>query len=439
MDDVRGAQGTGSVLSLNAMGRQESYLLGSFQNFYKRTLRHTNFSKCQFVQKVDATPGVADWPFGQTVLVTLKPQQMGDLMTNMYLRCTLPLLQDVVEFNTVYTDQVGRAILQKAIFRVDTQEIETVYTDWNIIKDELYLTADQKNSMKYLVNGGQDLGALPTSSIKSGPIDVYVPLNFFFSNNSETFFPTCAIHQQQIVISLTFNAVQFFSNSHTIVNYPGSPYTCSMSSFEIVCEQIIVSPEERLYLQNGPKTLLIESPKLQPQLQIPQGTQNIKNFITSSVPIETFHWFLRRSNYEQPAGDFLNRFNYGDTTSYDPTVQGTSPMMSDAKFYVNGSSELGFMEGSSKNNPQSSYYYKYLEPNTCSLSTPTRNIYTHSFALNPLEGPLTGALDFKTLTTDRSFIDLSLLVSATNSYVMNMFHMSLVTLRFEGGFLTILE
>ena len=438
MDDVRGRQGTGSVLSLGAIGQQECHLLGTNQLFRKNTKQHTNFSRYQTAVTVNATPGVANWPFGQDILVTLNPQQLGDLVTNMYIKMTLPLLQDVVEFHTVYADQPGRGMLQKATFRVDTQEIETVYTDWNIIRDEVYLTADQKAALKYLVNGGQDLGTLPTSPIKSGPVELYVPLNFFFSNNEETYFPVCAMTQQHIVLSLTFNPVSFFSNTHTVVDYPRSPYTCGVPSFQLVIEQIAVSPEERLSFQSGTRNVLIETAKLQPSLVIPKGQTQIKNFLVPSIPVKCFHWFLRKSAFEQPTGDFLNRFNYSDTTSTVASDQALSPIMSDAAFFMNGESQLGFMEDTGRSNTKSSIYFKFVETNTCSLSSPERNVYTYSFALNPRAGPLTGAMDFKTLTSDKTFINMSMLASAADEYVMNMFYLGLVTLQFKDGFLTIL-
>ncbi len=437
--DVRGHQGTGSVLSLSAIGAQEKYTLGTNQCFYKPSLQHTNFSKCQYVQKVDRTTGTPNWPFGQTILVTLKPQQMGDLLTNMYLRCTLPLLQDVVEFGSIYADQPGRGILEKVTFRVDTQEIETIYADWNIIHDEVYLTDEEKSAMSALVNGGQPTGTLPTSNVKSGPFDLYIPMNFFFSNNSETYFPTCAIFNQQIVLSLTFNPVSFFSNTRTSVDYPGSPYFCSMDSFDIVCEQIVVSPEERLFLKAGTKQLLIETARNQPKLKVPAGTSAIKNFLVPNIPVESIHWFLRKQKFENSNANFLNRFNYGNTDSYDVDVQALNPIMSDAIVFINGNSELGFMENGLRSNPQSSYYFKYMTGLTASLSSPTRNIYTYTFALNPREGPLTGALDFKTLTADKNFINLTILANATDEYVFNMFYLGLMTLSFSGGFLTILQ
>lgn len=439
MGDIRGRQGTGSVLSLGAIGAQEKYTLGTNQCFYKPTLQHTNFSKCQFVQTVDRAPGTPNWPFGQTVLVTLNPQQMGDLLTNMYLRCTLPVLQDVIEFGSIYSDQPGRGILEKASFRVDTQEIETIYSDWNIIHDEVYLTVEEKDAMSELVNGGQPTGTLPTSNVKSGPFDLYIPMNFFFANNSETYFPTCAIFNQHIVLSLTFNPVSFFSNTRTSVDFSGSPYVCTMPSFDIVCEQIVVSPEERLYLKSGTRELLIETARNQPKLQIPAGTVNIKNFLVPNIPVESFHWFLRKQKFENSNSNFLNRFNYSNTDSDNVDQQALNPIMSDAIVFINGASELGFMESSERSNPHTSYYYKYMTSLTASLSAPTRNIYTYTFALNPREGPLTGALDFKTLTADKNFINVSLMSNAKEAYVFNMFYLGLMTLSFSGGFLTILQ
>jgi len=441
--DTRGKAGTGSVLSLDAIGRQEIFLLGKDSLFMTESdekRRHTNFSMYQTFTKVTNPGGVVNWPFGQTILVTLKPQQMGDLLKNMYLKCRMPRLQDVSQFDTSYCDQVGRAILQKAIFRVDGQEVETIYDDWNIIRDQLYLTSDQKISMQSLVNGGQAEGTLSSSSIKAGPIDLYIPLNFFFANNDATFFPMCAITQQKIIISLTFNTVSFFSDTRTPELYPGSEFQCSLAEFSIVCEQVVVSPEERLYLQSVDHTLLIETVKRQPVLNIQPSVPRIKNFLVPNIPVKSFHWFYRRVNFEDTAtvtkNFFRQRYNFSYVASDNISVQSDYPILSDARFFMNGESQLGFLEDSVQNNPQTSYYYKYLQPTTAGYSTPERNVYTYTFSLEPLATPISGSMDFSKMVADKTFIDSSILASASsNSFNMHMFYIGLVTLEFSGGFL----
>ena len=83
VDDVRGKAGTGSVLSLDAVGKQELFLNGEETFFGVSSGRHSNFSLYQTITTIKPD-GSANWPFGRTILVTLKPQQMGDLLKNMY-------------------------------------------------------------------------------------------------------------------------------------------------------------------------------------------------------------------------------------------------------------------------------------------------------------------------------------------------------------------
>jgi hypothetical protein len=73
------------------------------------------------------------------------------------------------------------------------------------------------------------------------------------------------------------------------------------------------------------------------------------------------------------------------------------------------------------------------------LSTPARNVYTFSFALNPHDDFLSGALDFSKLSGDKTFIDVSILADAINEdYIMHMYYTGLQTLEFNNGFMKIL-
>jgi hypothetical protein len=177
--DVRGRAGTGSVLSLDAIGAQETFLIGQDSQFNYKQKRHTNFSAYQSSVRI-FSDGSANWPFGRTITVDnqIKPQQMGDLLKNIYLKCRMPALADFDYYQSSYIDQIGRAILRTVSFTVDGIEIEKIYDDWNVIRDQLYLNIDQKDSIQNLINGGQPEGTLNSH----GPIDLYIPLNFFFAN-----------------------------------------------------------------------------------------------------------------------------------------------------------------------------------------------------------------------------------------------------------------
>jgi hypothetical protein len=436
--DVRGRAGTGSVLSLDAIGAQETFLIGQDSRFNYKQKRHTNFSAYQSSVRI-FSDGSTNWPFGRTITVDnqIKPQQMGDLLKNIYLKCRMPALQDFDYFQTGYIDQIGRAILRTVSFTVDSIEIEKIYHDWNVIRDQLYLNIDQKNSIQNLINGGQAEGALNSH----GPIDLYIPLNFFFANNDSTYFPLCAIYNQKIKLVFDFHPVPFFTNSRVDDTYQGSAYKCGLEYFDIVFDQIAVTPEERFYIQTNDHKLLIETVKRQPALLIPKGSTSAKNFLVPNIPVETFHWFFRRTAFENELSTdnniIFNRYNFSNILSTNLTTQSNFPILSDAKFFMNGQSQLGFLEDSKRNRPQTSYYYKYLEPLSANLSSPTRNVYTYSFAIDPAGGPLSGAIDFSKMDANKTFIDTSILASSNDNedYNMHMFYLGLQTLTFSGGFL----
>ena len=131
---------TGAILSLNAIGKQDTYLLEDdpIHSLFKyEPKQHSNFTKFHKNFSVNK-PGTSSstWPFGDTVKITLNPRNMGDLLANMYVSMELPALTGD---DSYYADQVGRHILKSVTMRVDETVLEIFHDDWGIIYDELYL------------------------------------------------------------------------------------------------------------------------------------------------------------------------------------------------------------------------------------------------------------------------------------------------------------
>lgn len=403
--DIRGKAGTGAVLSLSAVGGQDRYLTDNKdgESFFKyKPVRHSNFAKFSNFTKVSNPSTDPGWPFNKTVIVTLKPQTMGDLLANMYMKLTLPLLTDISD-NGIYCDQIGRALINKIEFRVDENLLETVdLNEWGIIHDELFLTSDEQAINKSLINGGQVKGNLPTSSIKKGPIELYIPLKLFFSrkhtlndaDNSllldkfyEPYFPLCAIYKQDIQLRITFKPQTYFT---------GASDTIELPEFTIVTEEISLSEEERFYLQNKKHTMNIETIILNPVLDIPTGTQEADMSLTFSFPIKSIYWFFIKQRFEQANNptEFLNRFNYSTSDSTSLNTQTGSPVMSDAKLILNGVELLGQMDTPRRDNVHTGIFYKTMMPFQSSLTCGLKNIYMYSFCLKPKDPSPTGSLNF---------------------------------------------
>ena len=172
------------------------------------------------------------------------------------------------------------------------------------------------------------------------------------------------------------------------------------------------------------------------------GTQYIKSYLVPNLPVEIFHWFFRKNEYEFALTVdkvlIFNRYNFSSTSNVSLSEQALNPILSDAKFFMNGQTQLGFLESSRRDSIETSYYFKYIESLTSKLSSPVRNVYTYSFALNARDDMLSGAMDFSKMVADKTFIDVSILAAAAaklTEYNMHMYYKGLVTLTFKDGFM----
>jgi hypothetical protein len=417
--------GSAAVMSLNAVGRQDEYFDGEDSFFEFNQSRHSNFTIYQRSTKIKkpATTTSATWPFGETIQVKLNPQNMGDLLCNMYLKCTLPVNTNPQNPFT-YAADVGKALIKTMEFRVDEYELETLYTDWSVIYSELYLSEEEKDGLKFLDNNGQPSGSLAGNSSNEG-MKLFVPLYFFFGRRHSTqdfdnkllndkffkpYFPLCAIHKQQIFLNITFNDTSFFTTGNNV----------ELPQFEIVTEEVTLTHLERSYLINNKQIITTELMRRQSPLDIDSFFVEAKNNLVPNIPVKTLHWFFRRDEFEKNPTEIANRFNFGNyysgpTTTSNIYAQAENPIMSDAELFINGTQNLGFMESDARNSTSTANYFKHQVPFKVGLSAPLRNIYTYSFSLKPRDPLPTGALDFSQLNSDKTFLLASLLETGKDS------------------------
>ena len=119
--------GEAAKISLKAIGKQDTHLLSKDPEDslfkYDDHMRHSAFRKYHSVHTV--TQGItATWPFGEIVRVELNPQNMGDLLNNVWIQMTLPKWGfDDIQFNET---------LQKMLFNGQTlvQFGYPTFRDW---------------------------------------------------------------------------------------------------------------------------------------------------------------------------------------------------------------------------------------------------------------------------------------------------------------------
>jgi len=440
--------GEASKISLKALGKQDTHLLSkdpADSLFNYESKRHSEFRKYHRVRNVINNGTASNWPFGQTIKVEFNPQNMGDLLSNMWLAITLPGIS-----NGNYADQVGRHILKSVTMFVDDIQVEKVHDDWGIIYDELYLEVSEKVANRFLVN--RSLGYDDSSfsgSVAEYDADIMIPLHFFFSRKfasdeyssnkpNRPYFPVCAIHRQKILFELEFHKPTFFTDTTDILH---------ISSFNLITEEITVSPEERKYFATTRQTFVTDLIRKHPSTTSEVGRDTIRTNLVPNIPVKCIHWFLRNSEFENEndaVGNssineqrlFQNRFNFSSNVNFDETQTFFFPIMDTASFYINGE-KLPNVTNTNHN------YYKYLIPFRNRLARPIRNIYTYSFSMNPINVEPSGNLDFSQIQSDKTSIELkmntkegSLVDVNSKTYTLYIYYTGYQTFIFDRGFMS---
>jgi len=448
-EGIVGKAGTGAMLSLDAIGLQDTFLTSNTGNSYFQfqSTRHTQFSKYSASVQLN-NDGSTNWPFNQVLQVLLRPKEMGDILQNMYLKCTLPSLAGL-EGSPQYCDDIGLAMINQIQFSADDAILEIIKTDWNVVYTELYYTNEEKAMFRKMTN---------VDSINGG--ELMIPLHFFFSRrHSSSFtgdprvstsmyfkpgFLTCAAHKHRnLIITITFNPITFFSSVTTPV--------LTLPSFYIVTDEIILSDAEREYIQNNVQKNLLSLTRSDSVYTVSQ-TPFVAN-ITANVPVKVLHWFVRNQAYENQsdATYYNNRFNFSGvnynlpfSTSSTLTQQETNnPVISETQLYLSGVQLTGLsLPVSVQNRKDGSYYFKFIHPLAHFLSSPSRNIYTYSFCLDPADPQPSGSLDFSQMDARSTFITSSLYSLTnqskfSNSYSMYIFYTCFNKLTYNNGLVSL--
>jgi hypothetical protein len=449
--DLKGPD-TGSVLALNAIGKQDTFLLHdspthSFFNYEYN--QHTNFTKYhKSVTVSKPSSSSTTWPFGESIKVTLNPQNMGDLLSNMYVYLEFP----AVESNANIADQIGRHVIETVTMRVDELELEKYHDDWGIIYDELYLDASEKRTKRYTLNRNQAEGTshINDATLSRYPSQLMIPIPLFFSRKYEgdeyasnspnrPYFPTCAIHKQKLEFEIKFRPATFFTNNP-------SWSTLTLDKFSVITEEITVSAQEKTFLTTKQQVLITDVVKKHPSMDTELGEETVKLQLVPDIPVKSIFWFLRRKDFEDETehgsplnlltGDtdvlerkFENRYNFSTSNTFNVINEFFRPVQESAKLYINGQDLPNI------NNPDHTFY-KYVVPYNSRLSKPDRNIYTYTFAMNPINVEPSGSLDFSKLNSDRTILDITLTPNLTNVYTLNMYYVGYQTFLFDRGFMS---
>jgi len=395
----------GARIALSATGPQDPYVWGSDFKWVPKKYNHTPFAISQRFLVLNSLGGY----LGNTVQVDLVPKDLPDLLSNMHLKFSLPVGN--------YTPILGRAIINTVSFVVDGTLVEQITDDWYIVRDELFLNADQQLAMKNLV--GNSTGG-----------DYIVPLDFFFCHRKgehKPYFPLCAASNSKISVIFNFNPLSWITQSTAAID---------LINPMLIVEGVTISDEERLYYMTSTISFDIPTALREAQLEYNNGAAVMH--LTANYPITMMVWFIRNKQFETLDSRFYqNRYDFGYSTKYitssipvtffDGTTSNYIDVIDNVTMYFNGINLL--------NNFPDGVYHSVKQPMDHGLSLATKNIYMYCFTADPKNYDKNGTVNFAHLDYKSTHLDITFksAYSIQDVYSLNLYYYGYQTLTLADG------
>lgn len=327
----------------------------------------------------------------------------GDLLSNMFLKCTLPT-------GYTYVENVARALISSIRLNFDSTEIEAFDDDWYIIRDQLFLDTDEKAAVNKLVNAAGDM---------------YIPLEFFFSRRNspyrkdktiKPFLPLCSAYKQTLYLTIDFQSSPFLCGVNGV----------DLSNVKLVMETITLSDQERLSLMSNPQKITVQHVFKEPVTTMSNGTVQMN--LTASYKVSLTVWFLRYQLYETSSNFYNKRYDYGYITNDKFIFKNVDPF-DYITIFIDGQEITDKFSGVN--------FFTWLQPLMSKLSSPSKKMYMYSFGLSPNEYNNGGTFNFKPTDSNSTFINMRInsdfVTDITSNYFIHVYHYGYTDLLFSSG------
>jgi hypothetical protein len=351
-----------SLLQLQGLGIQDTYLTKDPQiNIFKYTYyRYVNFATD--IVKLQLNE-MATFGKKTTCLIPRK----GHLLSKLYLHLKLPQLTKTSGDYLCYTNAVGYAIFSEPIeLEIGGVVVDRLYPQFLDMWDEL--SNSSKQNGRNLMLGKSDLYRSNLhNAIK--PLDIIVPLEFWFTKQYSSALPLLSMSNQEIKVNFK---LRDFSD---IINYDGvtSPSSKAIIDSTIIAEYIFLDDVIAEQFQSQKHSFVIQQTQYNGDEIIPASSSIHNTTLKFNHPIKEIIFACAEKNNITNN----NYFVYSDTTTNDPII-------SEAALLLDGKKRFEYL-------PE--FYYRSVFPDCVHSVIPLKYIYCMPFSLKPEDNQPTGSLN----------------------------------------------
>lgn len=397
-------------IQLTSTGPQEKYftLNPDYTHFLEKFKKHSNFSR----QYVDVDPE-NEPNFGRKVRFKI-PNNEGDLLQTVSLRCVLPQLED----NIVYIESAGHALIEYVDLIIGGKVIERLTSDALQIYSEQCVTQTKQKALEQLVGkyplrttfkrvsevGGNSKGIITHNTLGlSSDEEFFIDLPFYFYKHPELALPICAMKKQEVEIEFKLRSVEdmvidgAFGNYRTTSNEnirdAMNRIKPKIKDFVLCNEVVFLDTIERIELENTSRDYLITQ-KQQNVFDVGVNT-NTGTFTLDFInPVKELHFIIQRQGSNVNAvdattqGNFVTPFDYDNTSDVENGKLILYENLDHLTLKLDGEDIITKETGSV-------LFLKAVQGGIHHSKTQLiRRFYSYSFALQPEEWYPTGQINF---------------------------------------------
>jgi len=375
-----------------------------FKSVYKK---HTNFSMETIEIMMNSYPTV-----DETITTAIIPKSAGDLLENLYYDVVLTGTENNNGANGYgylnWVNGTGYAYIKEVSLLIGEQEIEKHYSEWYDIWNEL-TDIDLKEHL--LVNKFNDKYSYLNSNIISStvnvqnPVQLYIPLKFFFCRNAGLAIPLIALQYDDVKIKTMFRKMDFLINAElqatTNTNTP---------NVKLYANYIYLDTAERRIFTQKPHEYLIEQIQHNGKSTLDSNSGihelNFNNLVKELI------WVCKQKSVEETdptisastavlsniEGDEITKGN--DYFNYTSPYGSANSSPRNLEYLGNQESPESFrtakilIDGNERFSAQKASYFRSVQPFYHHSKVPQKHIYSYSFALYPEKHQPSGFCDF---------------------------------------------
>lgn len=416
----------GGLLQLVAQGKQDVFLTGNPQTTWFKMVyrRHTNFSIESQIINFDNQPD-----FGRRISCLLP--RKGDLLGALWLEIQLPAIYDsVTGARLSYVNSVGHALIQEISIEIGEQQIDKQTGEWMELWSNYTITEDKKQAWNNMI--GKTTGASQTNAASNivnqyGPLNLYVPLRFWFCKNPGLFLPLLALQYHPIRLNITLRPL----NEMFVVDQPSTnpcdqtAANASITSMNLYGDYVHLDVEERRRFVKFSHEYLIEQVQYTNSISIDPTANTIQVPVEFNHPLREMYWFIQRS----AAVNAHQWFNYSNLA-----IGETSSQQNSLTNLIN--TALIKVEGFDRFDIRSADYFRLVQPFQYHSVVPIDDfVYSYSFCFRPEDVQPSGSMNASRIDNITLQLQMNNLVSpARGNSVVRVYALNHNVLRIVDGF-----